>query len=216
MSWSWSNQPVLWDFYIMFLLVTSLDVRYCFLSKAWRDSRRLTWHDHPDLSSYDLCGKSPRISWVCCFWSWNALQHYLVDDFVKFTENSITSHNSLCMSVWNQRGYNTELGSHSGLSYSFLAALSKVFRTASCIKPYEGTILTSGKVCSVQYLLVFRLISGYTCERLIPGLRRKQWILRALLLAVTSLWRQKVGSRQDWNLLGKMEIHADILTRPKT
>ena len=24
MSWSWSNQPVLWDFYIMFLLVASL------------------------------------------------------------------------------------------------------------------------------------------------------------------------------------------------
>ena len=32
-------------------------------------------------------------------------------------------------------------------------------------------------------------------ERLIPGLRRKDWILRALLLAVTSLWPHKVGSR---------------------
>ena len=59
----------------------------------------------------------------------------------------------------------------------------------------------SGKVCCVpgpgcvQYLLVFRLISGYTGERLIPGLRRKDWILRALLLAVTSLWPHKVGSR---------------------
>ena len=31
-------------------------------------------------------------------------------------------------------------------------------------KPYEGTILTSGKVCCVQYLLVFRLISGYRGE----------------------------------------------------
>ena len=29
------------------------------------------------------------------------------------------------------------------------------------IKPYEGTILTTGKVCCVQYLLVFRLVSGY-------------------------------------------------------
>ena len=65
------------------------------------------------------------------------------------------------------------------------------------IKPYEGTILTSGKVCCVQYLLVFRLISGYTGERLIPGLRRKDWILRALLLAVTSLWPHKVGSRVE-------------------
>ena len=37
------------------------------------------------------------------------------------------------------------------------------------IKPYEGTILTTVKVCCVKYLLVFRLISGYTGERLIPG-----------------------------------------------
>ena len=65
------------------------------------------------------------------------------------------------------------------------------------IKPYEGTTLTSGKVCRVQYLVVFRLISGYTGDRLIPGLRRKDWILRALLLAVTSLWRHKVGSRVE-------------------
>ena len=65
------------------------------------------------------------------------------------------------------------------------------------IKPYEGTILTSGKVCCVKYLLVFRLISGYLGERLIPGLRRKDWILRALLLEVTSLWPHKVGSRVE-------------------
>ena len=58
------------------------------------------------------------------------------------------------------------------------------------IKSYEGTILTSGKVCCVQYLLVFRLSSGYTGERLIPGLRQKDWVLRALLLTVTSLWPQ--------------------------
>ena len=65
------------------------------------------------------------------------------------------------------------------------------------IKPYEETILTSGKVCCVQYLLVFRLICGYTGERVIPGLRRKEWILRALLLAVTSLWPDKVGCRVE-------------------
>ena len=74
------------------------------------------------------------------------------------------------------------------------------------IKPYEGTILTTGKVCCLQYLLVFRVVSGYTSERLISGLRRKDWILRALLLAVTSLWRHKVGSRGEiysarWKLL---------------
>ena len=62
---------------------------------------------------------------------------------------------------------------------------------------YEGTTLTSGKVCYVQYLLVFRLITGYTGDRLIPGLRRKDWILRALLLAVPSLWPHKVGSRVE-------------------
>ena len=73
----------------------------------------------------------------------------------------------------------------------------------SVIEPYEGPILASGKVCCVQYLLVFRLISGYTGERLIPGLRRKDWILRASLLAVTSLWTHKVGS--------KGEIHSGRL-----
>ena len=74
------------------------------------------------------------------------------------------------------------------------------------INPYEGTILTTGKVCCVQYLLVFRLVSGYTGERLISGLRRKDWILRALLLAVAGLWPHKVGSRGEiysarWKLL---------------
>ena len=65
------------------------------------------------------------------------------------------------------------------------------------IKPYEGPTLASGKVCCVQYLLVFRLISGYKGERLIPGLRRKDWILRASLLAVASLWTHKEGSRGE-------------------
>ena len=66
-----------------------------------------------------------------------------------------------------------------------------------CLKPYERTTLTTSKVCCVQYLLVFRLILVYTSERLIPGLRRKDWILQALLLAVLSLWPQKVGSRDE-------------------
>ena len=79
---------------------------------------------------------------------------------------------------------------------SFLGCLEQSF-PEGINKPYEGTILTSGKVCCVQYLLVFRLILGYTGERLIPGLRRKDWILRALLLAVTSLWPHKVGSRVE-------------------
>ena len=79
---------------------------------------------------------------------------------------------------------------------SFSGCLEQSF-PEGIIKPYEGTILTSCKVCCIQYLLVFRLISGYTGERLIPGLRRKDWILRALLLAVTSLWPHKVGSRVE-------------------
>ena len=53
-------------------------------------------------------------------------------------------------------------------------------------------MVTSVKVCCVQYLLAFRLIAGYTGERLILGLRRKDWRLRALLLAVTSLWPHRV------------------------
>ena len=108
----------------------------------------------------------------------------------------ITSHNSLCMSFWNQRPYWTELGSHSGLSQSFFDCLEQSF-LEGIIKPYEGTTLMSGKVCCVQYLLVFRRISGYTGVRLIPGLRRKDWILRALLLAVRTLWPHKVGSRVE-------------------
>ena len=68
----------------------------------------------------------------------------------------------------------------------FFGCLEQIF-------PYELT--RTGRVCRVQYLLVFRLISGYTGERLIPGMRRKDWILRALFLAVTSLWPHNVGSR---------------------
>ena len=108
----------------------------------------------------------------------------------------ITSHNSLCMPVWNQRAYYTELCSHSGLSYSFFGCLEQSF-PGGIVKLYERTIPTSDNVCCVQYLLVLRLISGYTGERLISGLRRKDWILRAFLLAVTSLWPYKVGSRVE-------------------
>ena len=41
------------------------------------------------------------------------------------------------------------------------------------------------------------LLSGYTGVRLILGLRRKDWILRALLLPVRTLWPHKVGSRVE-------------------
>ena len=52
----------------------------------------------------------------------------------------------------------------------------------------------TGKVCCVQYLLGISSPSLTTPERMIPGLKRKDWILRALFLAVTSLWPHKVGS----------------------
>ena len=84
-----------------------------------------------------------------------------------------------------------------GCCKSFFGCLEQSFPGGIINKPYETTILTSGKVCCVQCLLVFRLISGYTGERLFPGLRRKDWILRTLLLAVTSLWPHKVGSRVE-------------------
>ena len=79
-----------------------------------------------------------------------------------------------------------ELGSHVGCRrVSFLGTLSKFF-----VMNYHD------KVRRVQYLLVFRLISSYTGERLIPGMRRKDWILRALFLEV-SLWPHNVGSRDE-------------------
>ena len=46
-------------------------------------------------------------------------------------------------------------------------------------------------------IFLYFVTFGYTSERLIPGLRRKDWILRALLLAVTSLWPHKVGFRGE-------------------
>ena len=140
--------------------------------------------------------------------------------------------------------------------FFFLATLSKVF-WEGIIKPYEGLILKSGKVCCVEYLLIFRLISGYMlpwvtetflarfpvsvkrcvglrptpkipaarekstqgsymCERLTPGLRRKDWILQALLLAVTSLWPHKVGSRGEiysarWKLMLLSDQAKDVV-----
>ena len=76
----------------------------------------------------------------------------------------------------------------------------------------------TSKVCCVQYLLLFRLISGYAGERLIPGLRRKDWILRSLLFIVTSLWRHKVGSRDEiysarWKLTLISDQAKDLVKR---
>ena len=57
-----------------------------------------------------------------------------------------------------------------------------------------------------------------TCmgKRLIPGLRRYDWILRALLFAVTSLWPHKVGSMGEiysarWKLMLISDQAKDFL-----
>ena len=75
----------------------------------------------------------------------------------------------------------------------FLAASSKVFRNASLslMKEQVPRLAKSAASNIFSYFVSF----AYTGERLIPGLRRKHWILRALLLAAKSLWLQKVGSR---------------------
>ena len=46
---------------------------------------------------------------------------------------------------------------------------------------------------------IFSYFASFSCigERLILGLRRKDWKLRALSLAVTSLWPQKVRARGE-------------------
>ena len=69
--------------------------------------------------------------------------------------------------------------------------------TLGCVRFFFGSLEQSFPEGIIKPYLVFRLISGYIGERLSPGLRRKDWILRALLLAVTSLWPQRVGFRVE-------------------
>ena len=82
-----------------------------------------------------------------------------------------------------------------GYLIGFSAALSNVFWKASLsfTKEQVSRLAKSAASNIFSYFVSF----GYTGERLIPGLRRKDWILRALLLAVTSLWPHKVGSRVE-------------------
>ena len=85
-----------------------------------------------------------------------------------------------------------------------MAALSKVFRMSSLslMKEQVSRLAKSAASNIFSNFLSF----GYTGVRLIPSLRRKDWILRALLLAVKSLWPHKVGSRGEiysarWKLM---------------
>ena len=49
-----------------------------------------------------------------------------------------------------------------------------------------------------------------TPERMIPGLKRKDWIFRALFLAVTSLWPHKVGSKNKIHSVRWTQVDAEI------
>ena len=82
--------------------------------------------------------------------------------------------------------------------FSLFGCLEQSF-PEGIIKPYEGPILASAASNIFLYFVSFR----DTGERLIPGLRQKDWILQASLLAVTSLWTHKEGS--------KGEIHSGRL-----
>ena len=85
--------------------------------------------------------------------------------------------------------------------FSLFGCLEQSF-PEGIIKPYEGPILASAKSAASNIFLYFVSFRD-TGERLIPGLRQKDWILQASLLAVTSLWTHKEGS--------KGEIHSGRL-----
>ena len=81
------------------------------------------------------------------------------------------------------------------------------------MKPYEGTSLTI--VC---YFVSYFVSFSCTDEILIPGLRRKDWILRALLLAAKSLWPHKGGSRGEiyparWKLMLISDQAKDVFVK---
>ena len=122
-SRSWSNQPVLWDFYLMFLLVSSLYMfvtslrskrfqsSYCAKVRAEAIKKKVEGGNAETLATqassllfsiqsmawqatFDVITSWPflRPPWktggkslyaLVPFWSWNTLQHYLVDVMMK-------------------------------------------------------------------------------------------------------------------------------------
>ena len=101
-----------------------------------------------------------------------------------------------------------------GILGAFWGCLKQSF-PEGIIKPYEGTSLTIGKVC---YVFSCFVSFSYTDERLILGLRRKDWILGALLLAAKSLWPHKVGSRGEiysarWKLMLISDQAKDVFVK---
>ena len=82
-SWSWSNQPVLWDFYIMLLLVSSLwmFVTIFYLKHGWQATFDVITFWSFMRPPWKTGAKS--LYALVPFWSWNTLQHYLVDVMMK-------------------------------------------------------------------------------------------------------------------------------------
>jgi len=75
----------------------------------------------------------------------------------------------------------------------------------------EGTSLTIGKVCRVQYLTVFRLIWLFGVKNWSRAQDVKVSIMRALSRVKTSLWpQQKLGSRsQAYSEGAKLMLTSD-------
>ena len=78
------------------------------------------------------------------------------------------------------------------------------------IKPYEGTTLTIGKVCCVQYLLEFPLIwlHGCTCKT-DPELETERLDIASFAVGSKKSLASQSGF-SGWNLFGEMEIDADF------
>ena len=128
----------------------------------------------------------------------------------------ITSHNSLCMSVWNHSAYRdwSRLSWWVVLEFFWLAWARF---SEGIIKPVNKQVSRLAKSAASNIFSYF-VSFGYTGERLIPGLRRKDWILRALLLAVKRLWPHKVGSRGEiysarWKLMLMSDRANDLVKK---
>ena len=82
-SWSWLNQPVLWDFYIMFCWprVFGCSLLFSIQSMAWQATFDIITSWPFMRPPWKTGGKS--LYTLVPFWSWNTLQHYLVDLMMK-------------------------------------------------------------------------------------------------------------------------------------
>ena len=96
----------------------------------------------------------------------------------------------------------------------FVVALSKAFRKASLSLTKEQV----SRLAQVCYVFSYFVSFSNSDERLIPGLRRKDWILRTLLLAAKRLWPHKRGSRgaiysARWKLMLISDQAKDVFVK---